>query len=98
MQKAPDNYVPDQAVIEAEIRRIDAAIDNFACEMKKAMARKAQEGRTGWADPKNEGETISSLIAHALVAERQAGHEAHIGNFAMMLWVQRGTQQQLAAA
>ena len=85
MRKAPDGQPIDPVVVEREITRINAAIDDFAAAMKAAMARKAAEGRTGWDDPSLRAAIVGDLIAHAICVDKAPGHEVHIANFAMML-------------
>ncbi|NIF40118.1 hypothetical protein F3J14_04220 [Burkholderia sp. Tr-862] len=85
MRKAPDGQSIDPAAVEREIARINAAIDDFAAEMKVVMARKAAEGRVGWDDPALRATIVSDLIAHAICADKSPAHGVHAANYAMML-------------
>lgn len=85
MRKAPDGYVPDQNAVEAEILRINVAIDEFAGQMKEVMARKAREGRTGWDDPRLREPIVMDLMAHAINAGNGPIQAVHVANFAMMI-------------
>ncbi len=73
-----------------ELAKLDGAVDDFACEMKTKLHRKALEGARGWDDPTFYTKLRIDLNAHAdrLIRDEDP-QEIDIANLAMMLWFQR---------
>lgn len=62
----------------------DWAVDQFALEMKKVLAHKRAEGRSGW-NTDAEVDNLDFLCAdHANMSEPNF---VHVANYAMMVWV-----------
>lgn len=64
----------------------DLAVDRFAAAMKKKLAQKRDEGRSGWDDPK---QCSITLLENMLHEHYQKGDVIDLANFCMMLH-QRG--------
>lgn len=89
VEKNPDGVVIDDATLQPEMARLSAAVDAFAEEMKARLHQKAREGRRGWDDPALRDEMYTAMLANGAGIPLATGHEAHIANFAMMLWYTR---------
>lgn len=62
-------------------------VDKFARAMKRKMARKSREGRSGWNDPDDcSAEYLAELLAYELTADDGQPDPVNIGNYAMMLY------------
>lgn len=72
----------------------DVAVDLFAARMKRKLAKKRQEGRSGWRDPA----TVSSMtLARELIELVAKGDPVDVANVAMML-DQRGADARFLPA
>jgi len=68
---------------QAEINRLDRAVDDFASEMKARLREQAMKGYRGWDAPENYQRIADMMLKHAAVAE---GEEVNAANLAMILW------------
>lgn len=64
----------------------DAAVDRFAAAMKRKLAQKREEGRSGWDDPE---QCSAQYLSNLLRDHVEKGDPLDVGNLAMMLH-QRG--------
>jgi hypothetical protein len=72
----------------------DVAVDLFAARMKRKLAKKRQEGRSGWRDPA----TVSAMtLASELIEVVAMGDPVDVANVAMML-DQRGAEARFLPA
>lgn len=74
------------AATQAEINRLDQAVDEFASEMKARLREQAMKGYRGWDEPQNYQRILEMMMQHAAVAE---GEEVDAANLAMILWSMR---------
>lgn len=66
----------------AEFHALNALVDSFAYQMRRALQKKAQEGEKGWDLPENK-----DIILEKLMAKSQQGIDyVGIANLAAMLW------------
>lgn len=66
----------------AEFHALNALVDSFAYQMKRALQKKAQEGQKGWDQPE-----YKDIILEKLIANSQQGSDyVGIANLAAMLW------------
>ena len=70
------------AATQAEINRLDQAVDEFASEMKARLREQAMKGYRGWDEPQNYQRILEMMMRHAAVAE---GEEVDAANLAMIL-------------
>ena len=78
--------IPDPKLVDQEITRLNAAVDQFSAEMKARLEQKAREGWHGWDDPAAAEKIYCALLAQGAGVPMAKGQEADIANFAMMLW------------
>lgn len=76
----------DPAWIEAEMLRLEEAVNEFSEKMKARLIEKAKEGWRGWDDPAASNEIYTTMLAHAAGVPLAEGQEVDVANFAMMLW------------
>ncbi len=85
----PSGHIPDPRFDEK--RRLFAAVDQFALQMKAALMHKIDAGYTGWDDPRALPleEMHRRLLDCATKAPLAVGQEADCANYALFLWWQR---------
>jgi hypothetical protein len=71
------------AATQEEIDRLNAAVDEFADEMKARLREQALKGYRGWDDPAQYERILEMLVSRAPAAE---GEEVDTANLAMILW------------
>ena len=71
------------AAAQEEIARLNAAVDEFAGEMKARLREQALAGYRGWDDPAQYERILEMLVRRAPAAE---GEEVDTANLAMILW------------
>ena len=75
-----DCQAPDCLVTEAEAD--DRAVDLFVAAMKRKMAEKRGQGKSGW---QNQARLSAGALQGLLVDHLAKGDPVDVGNFAMML-------------
>ncbi|MBB3411273.1 hypothetical protein FHT87_005226 [Rhizobium sp. BK316] len=73
---------PAEHVLGGDQHPDDIAVDQFAAAMKAKLAKKREEGRGGWDDPK---QCSLSHLGKLLVEHIEKGDPVDICNFAMMI-------------
>lgn len=82
-----------QSVAEGERHSDDVAVDRFAAAMKAKLAKKREQGYSGWDEP---DECTVDSLARMLVEHLPKGDTVDIANFAMMLWNRLGGDRALS--
>ena len=86
--------------LQAEIARLDAAVDAFAAKMKAKLRKKAQQGHYGWDDPDSWGWVAQKLIRHAVDVAYYDGVARQMvdtANLAMMLDVMADRREGISS-
>lgn len=73
----------------------DVSVNRFCVAMIEKLAKKRDEGRSGWDDPQ---ECTLGMLAEMLVSHLAKGDPVDIANFCMMVWTRGETDEDHAPA
>lgn len=88
-KKPTGEQQPSREWIEEQCRKFDEVLRAFTGEMQRTFRKRAEEGRARWEDPAAAERLQMDLLSHAYLNPLCEGHEAHVANFALFLWMLR---------